>query len=278
MGDLLHGRTCEVVIGPPGQEGISIRDLRIRFDIEKKVGKEANTARVTITNLSESSRRAIREEGDVLYLTAGYEGSAKLLYSGDVAGVEHSYERPDWNTVITCDDSSKVLASPFTKSYAEGTPLSSVVADVASAFTGWAGKARGVIKTITGTLSRGGSFAGAIRDVLDDLERTMNRRFRFTVNDGIINVVEDGDSIYPDAVLLSAETGMIGSPRRIERDDKGGKRFYGAEATSLLNGDLQPGRAMEIESKAIKGSFVITRVMHRGDTHGQEWNSTAEGW
>ena len=84
------------------------------------------------------------------------------------------------------------------------------------------------------------------------------------MQDGALQVLVSGQALERTAVLLSSETGLIGSP---EVSSKGILR-----ARSLLNPEIFPGRKIKVETKEIKEpQFRIARVIFSGETFGQDW-------
>src|ERR1700740_436875 len=90
-------RIAQVVIGKGGK-GISISDARIQFDVAKTVQPAPNTGIIRIFNLSPDNENKIKTEYDDVLLNAGYEGSVKLIFRGNI---KHVYRYRDGNDFIT---------------------------------------------------------------------------------------------------------------------------------------------------------------------------------
>jgi hypothetical protein len=70
------------------------------------------------------------------------------------------------------------------------------------------------------------------------------------------------------AVVLTPTTGLIGTPSHGEKG--------AINAVSLLNGEIKPGRKVDIECRSLVGSYRATAVTHSGDTQGSDWYSSFE--
>jgi len=79
--------------------------------------------------------------------------------------------------------------------------------------------------------------------------------------------VQDGEIVIHTfagtAVLLTPETGLIGSPTP-QNDGR-------VSAQSLLQPDLIPGRQVQIKSKHVQGMYVVETAQYEGETAGDAW-------
>ena len=96
------------------------------------------------------------------------------------------------------------------------------------------------------------------------------------VKSGDVTTGEVVGNIEKKAVFLSESTGMIETPTPIEDATNAltvGEVKKGWKVKSLLQGDINPADIITIESKFVKGEFIIESVEHKGDTHSKEWSS-----
>jgi len=80
-------------------------------------------------------------------------------------------------------------------------------------------------------------------------------------------------------VLLTPDTGLIGSPERsddIEETQSGERKRLGWRVKSLLNPQIRPGDRLQIKSAEVDGVFRAENVNHFGDTEGGDWYTEAE--
>ena len=97
----------------------------------------------------------------------------------------------------------------------------------------------------------------------------MAKRFNFdwSVQDGAVQATQDGAPVPGLAILVSSSTGLIGNVV---------KRAEGIEFTTLLNGEIKPGRLLSIDSFDVKGFFKTRKVTFQGDTHDGPWFANVE--
>lgn len=81
----------------------------------------------------------------------------------------------------------------------------------------------------------------------------------FSVTNGVINIYPKGLAYDNDLILLTPQSGLIGSPERIEK---------GFKVISQLMGEIEPGKLIACESKYLDASFLVQNLYHRGDTTG----------
>jgi len=75
-------------------------------------------------------------------------------------------------------------------------------------------------------------------------------------------VVKRGSS-FGTAVLLTPETGLVGSPTPAA-DGR-------VSAVTLLQPDLVPGRQVEFRTEHVTGHYVCETAAYVGETAGQDW-------
>ena len=90
MTNYFFNREAIVNIGRPGEPGISLRGLRVEFDITKTIKSGMNKANITINNLSKNTRNKINSNDDTLVeIIAGHTqaSSSSVIFVGDVLNV-----------------------------------------------------------------------------------------------------------------------------------------------------------------------------------------------
>lgn len=252
------GRRVRIEFGRPGELGSSFENLRVSFKVDKVSGSEPDAAEFQVYNLSATSRAKLEEPGIVVRLLASY-GSAEpaLLFAGDVEEVTHQWAIPDVATTIKATDGGRALR----------------FGRVAETFRGPV-EARRVFERLVERLGvplvyadpslpsvefqSGYVATGPIRRVLDDLAATLAASW--SVQDGGVILLARGATSTATGPLLSPETGLVGSPEKV--DDGEGK----IKATALLVPRLAPGGRFRLESRSFAGFYRATRVEHVGDS------------
>lgn len=254
--------------------GLQVTGLRAQLRVMKTAEKEPNTAAVTVFNLSEQSRAAMQKKGLKVIVEAGYTGTIAQLFSGDARQVDHVREGPSWLTKIQCGDGETAYQyATVSENFRPGTAFGDVFAKVARA-TGWdVTDATATVRAAVPTVFRQGYAAcGRASAEVDRLLR--GRGLEWSVQDGRLQVLGLGKVTRETAVVLSAATGLIGSPALGTPAKKGKPALM--KIKSLLQPELRPGRRVRVQATAVNGDFRVVTVTHSGDTHGQEWYSEIE--
>lgn len=269
MSDLLFGREVEVIFGKRGENGTSFTELRTAFRVEKTLESKPNKGEVKVYNLSKDSRSKAEQTGNVLILRAGYFGKLDTIYTGDVAKAKTDLDGSDYCTTFELGDGEQIFKVGRSEtSFQAGTDVKKAVESILS-------QAGAKIGDITGLkpekLQSSLVLSGNIRKHLDDL--AVRQGFEWSIQDDKFQILPKGGATKEEAVLLSPETGLIGIPKnRFGKDST----ERGIEFDSLLMGKIKAGRTVIIDSKFFQGKYRVEKVVHVGDTYGQEWFSRCE--
>jgi hypothetical protein len=273
----LYNRIIQLAVGAPGQESLVLDGLRVVFNITRTEDAEPNDFELEVYNLSASSRAKFEDTENRVILQAGYASSGlKLLATGDIMRASSLVDPPLVTTKIEARDGGRALRDArasvsFQKGVDAQTILNALVEKL---------NVDGVEVSadLSGTFKQGWSFIGSVQDGISKLARQFS--FDWSVQNNTIQVTTRRTATQRGPIRLSASTGMIGSPSRLDRTDSNrqkDKDSPGFRVDSLLNPALIPGDPVIIESQLLEGkSFRISKVVHRGDTHGPSWNTQLE--
>lgn len=300
----LFQRTAELIVGQSGKEGILIKDLRMAFKIEKTATETLNTSTVKIWNLNASSRALVETPNNALILKAGYvqDIGALTIFVGIVRRSLSVQEGPDWITELELDDGLIAYRdSKCSLSFNPGTRGTDVIVAIANQF---GLPVRPFPEDVTDKqYADGFSFVGrtreAMKTVCDYLE------LEWSIQNQEIQLLKKGGAIKRTAIVLSADTGMIGVPK-LEAKTMGEKaaakkgittntagvikrpaktsnasgetherlQVQGYKVKSLLQPTIQPGSVVQLKSSGIDGEFFrVEKVVTSGDTHGKDWET-----
>jgi hypothetical protein len=273
------------VIPAAGGTALRIEGLRITFRVQKQI-KPPNAAEVVVYNLSGSSRARLQEPEQVVRLYAGYDGvvGPKLLYQGDVVGVEHQFPSPESTTKLTARDGYRAERDGVVSlSYTPGVSALQVVRDMAKAL---GAPEKFFAKLKDQKFAGGFSFTGRAKDGLQQMLKFLGGEY--TIQAGNMKVLDkgEGDNTSKDAVLVTPDSGLIGSPERIlsledEVKAEAEKKKAGWKIRCLLRTEIEPGSWFAFASRAVPRAtaFRVEKVEHEGDTHPQgdeAWQSVVE--
>ena len=259
-------------IGEPGSE--VPMPLRIRFDIEKTDLETPNTGKISIWNLSLAHIAELEKTNCIASLNAGYNSKRPLVISGLVIHCVTEDDGADRRTDIEVEDSLVSLRDTYvTISYSGKTNSKTILDDVANQM--------GVAVTYSynaefADLPNGYAYVGQARNVLTKICNTSN--LVWSLQNGILQIKKPGDTLSKEVFMLSAQTGMVGSPRRFTSTatDDSKKDDSGWEVDYLMNTAINIDDYVYLQSKKATGYFRVYSVKITGDTHGNSWICTAK--
>ncbi|TAY66557.1 hypothetical protein ELG88_09825 [Rhizobium leguminosarum] len=259
--------------------GINPHDIRIEFNIDKDTSSSANSAEITIFNLSESHRNSVGKEFDAITLEAGYippegDGNVGVIFKGAVRDVEHRREGPNILTIISCGDGSKALRrATISKSFPKGTPVKDVVDELAKQIEK-EGVSLGEWKfpedVENKTFKRPYAVCGSCARELDTIGR--GNGFYWNIQNETMEIVP-GDGFIGGVVLITPETGMIGTPAITDN---------GVRVSALLNGEVRPNRRVQLKSETLEmngddGMYRVTSASYSGNNMDGEFKVDITG-
>lgn len=282
-----YKRSVNVIVGNKESinipNALSIEKLRISFYIEKDWWGMPNQAKISIYNLSPTSRAKIEKEYTKIAVNAGYEGSVSLIFTGDIINVFHSKRETDVITEIYASDGGFAYKNSFfNQTLFPGISREQTIRKVAESFGLSIGQIEGIPE---GNSSLAGqTLSMPSKDLMNELADENNANW--SVQNGQIQTVAKDGYLPGEVLTVSPITGMIGSPIIT---------VMGANAKILLDPKVHVGRRFKIEAAypnvalgdyyfpditplSGTGTYRITKVTHTGDTHADPWYSLIEGF
>lgn len=299
---MLYNRVASLIIGQGGKQGKELTGLRFSFSIEKGSTKSPNKCSLKIYNMSESTRRLVEVIGNVCILKAGYADDVGTvqIFAGNIIQYVTVREGADWITEVEMQDGFiEYRDAKASVSYEKGATVAQVVTDIAKRF----GLPVRQLPTDIAPIQypSGFAFVGRVRDAMD--KACQMAGLDWSIQNREIQISKKGQAFKRTALLLSSDTGMVGSPaqdaktmtekaaaklgftanqpgvrKTTERNREGEVetmlQVLGFKVTSLLQPTVEPGDLVKVESKSIKGEFFkVESLVHSGDTHANDWHS-----
>lgn len=303
----LFDRELEVLIGDRATGLRVTGDFKVVCEIVKDIrASEPDQATVHITNLNDSSRSKIQGGFTLVQINAGYDGVLKTIFEGEIVLARSVKQRTEWVTEIVCGDGAKAIAQSYlSKTYNSGVALRTILKDAALAMGTTLELVQG--NYLSASLPRGKAIDNSTRNVLDQLGATHD--FEWSVQNGKLVVIPLGKAKAQPPVVISAETGMVGSPEFMDdgqndettnekKKKKGSKeqlidKKRGLRFKTLLLPELVPGGQVVVESPTLKGQvgthifekaggkkvaglYNLKRVAHSLETQGGEFATGCE--
>ena len=279
-----YKRSYELTILPKDGDAIVIDGLRTEFEITKSVLSYPNLCRLSIMNPNDETKSALQRKYTQIIFNAGYEGNLRLLFKGELRNVFSKEIGTERRINIYAGDGQRDWQnSIFNKTFSENVTIKSAVEDIVKSFKNLTvGELEGVPDVADKI--RGQTLSGPSKDLLDMFAKEYG--FNWSIQDGeIVSSPIENPLTDSQAVLISADTGMIGSPTVTE---------IGVEVNTLLNPEILPNRTIQIESSSAdvnlgnlffreakrtsaEGLYKVQEVVFKGDSREGDWLSFVKG-
>ena len=275
-------RECQLVVGPDSGEGLDLSALRITFATKKGDTETPNSAEINVYNLADETAAKIRREFSQVHLSAGYKGNVGTIFRGNIRQVRVWRENGvDTVCAILAADGDRAynFATVNTTLAAGSKPKDRVA--VCQQSMEAKGTKGGYAPDLGGQpLPRGKVMYGMARQYLRDEARDSNTDW--SIQDGKVQMVSRHGYLPGEAVVLTHETGLVGSPEQTQD---------GISLRALLNPRLRVGGRIKINNQSVKamqtplkqaagqqaarldadGFYRIIKVEFKGDTRGNDW-------
>ena len=260
----------ELVIDPndPGSA------LDVAFEVTRSLKPEPNTAEVQVFNMAPQKRNKLEELDKVtVSIEAGYLNNTSLVFLGVARTVFTNRQGPDLVTHVQAGDGEKEFRQGHIDiSFKPGVSNAQVLdALVAAVGLGRGNMDSDVLQIFLAATEpifpQGAVLSGQASKVLHFILKSME--LDYSIQNGAMQFLEFGAPVAAAAVLLSPETGLVGTP---SVDNKG---IVSAQA--LITPDIYPGRIVEINSEFLTGQFRIETCRYSGETSGNNWYVDLEG-
>ena len=270
--------------------GIDLSGLRIVFATRQWSRTTPNTANIRVYNVSRETVEKVQGEFTRVVLQVGYEdGAFGAIFDGTIVQVKDGREdaASTYLDLIASDGDAGYNFSLVGFALAAGsTPLQQRAALLNAMVEH--GITVGYVPDEFGdrALPRGKVFHGMARDFLDQLAEQTNTTW--TIQNGQLDFVPVTSYKPGDAVVVNAETGMIGLPEQTAG---------GIVVRTLINPEYRVNGRIQLNNKSIQqqtintdidgvksnaflpnpdadGFYRIIMIENEGDTRGNEWYST----
>lgn len=266
MGSGLFGREVTLALGQAGAVGVALSGLRIAFRVRMDRGRSPHEASIRIWNANPLTLAALEAgPAPTVLLSVGYgdplapdaPGIPRQIFIGEVAkdGLRIEREGVDRIAEIEAKDSPGAYQlGRVGLTFTTPVPMSQVVAAVAAQLLLPVG---GISVVPDVTLTQGGTFSGAARDVLDRLAASVGADWWIT--DGVFYFQPKGAPSPGLVPLFSSLAGnLIGQPVKKDR----GK----VEIKALLDASMRPGLSFVVASASVNGTYIADSVEFIGDS------------
>lgn len=278
------------------RSGVGLRALRVGFSVQRDVKRHPNNCEIRVYNLTKAHQAELAKQPAVrVRLEAGYVGDLGTIFDGDLRTARTRKEGPDDVTSVSGGDGeSKIRTARINKTFGSGTPVATVLNELAKALGVGAGNLRDFagaqLANGSKTLTRPLTLHGPVFDELEHVTRSCG--LRWSIQDSALQLREAGLPVGDrQGPLLRKDSGLIGQvevetviagsekAKGVVKTNKTlqaqgfGKGTTKVSGTALLRPDLIPGVPFRVESDAFTGNLVCVATVHSGDTHStDQWS------
>jgi hypothetical protein len=245
--------------------GVSYRwsELRVSFTSEYERGRKPATAKIEVYNQSPASRKWVQTRGKLVQLNAGYTGLDGVLFRGDIRRVSVQHKGVDIITSIEAGDGERaVMESTMRVTLGPGTTTLDALREISSTMGLTVGHVD--LPVNPRVLLNGQTMAGPARKYLDNLAEEFG--CDWWVADGQLQIVSQQSPLPGSVLLVSPDTGLVGSPSAITKERNNRTRVVGVKWTQLLRPDLRPGYLVQLDARDFRGLYVIRKIRFVGDS------------
>lgn len=259
---------------PCGKDGFDCK-----FDIRKDLTGKPNRALIEIYNLTQDHRDSLSEraaKGPVrVRLDAGYEDGTSRIFEGDLRILYHDKrDGVDFVTTIESGDGDRTVSTArISKSWGPGTPVSTVIKDIAAALNIGEGN---VLGSTAGALLEGfgPTFTGGTAvngQAFRELARICKSAGIFwSIQDGTLQFLVGDQALSGTAVKVVASSvrdphSLVGGMEEAPKIDHKGRLKV---KTRIIPG-VFPGRKIQLEDKSV---WRVDKARYHGETRGHAWN------
>lgn len=213
-------RACSLVVADNSGKGIDLGELRVVFQTRKGDTQTPNSAEIRVYNLSEATASRMKREFTRVVLQAGYQSNSGVIFDGNIRSARSGKENgtDTWLEIVAADgDRAYNFATVNTTLAAGSTPADRV--NVCQQSFAAKGAGAGHVPDLGGGgLPRGKVMYGMARKFMRDEAQTTDCSWSF--QDGKMQMVKSAGYLPGDAVVLTHETGLVGTPEQTNEASK----------------------------------------------------------
>ncbi len=264
---------------------LDLSELRIKFAVKQSSAETPNAADITVYNLSPETAWQVKSQFTKVILQGGYDSNYGTIFQGNIKQVIIGKQGTEtWIEIVAGDGELAYNFAVVVASIAKGSTPNDEIAACAKV-TAPLGVTTGGNSTVANAQKRprGKVLFGNARNYLRGVADSNN--YVWSVQNEQIQFVKTTSYLPGTAVLITADTGMIGTPQqttqgvnvkcllnpyikingRIQLDNKTIQAFK-------IDLTLKPGAATNVAAPLpSNGVYFVLAVEHSGDTRGVEW-------
>lgn len=277
-----YGRICSLIVGDANGEALDFSQFHIRFGIINGDVQTPKTANIRIYNVARETAIKAQKEFTQVVLQAGYDGTAGVIFAGQVKQVRIGRENQTdtFLDILAADGDVAYNQATISKTMAAGWSPQDLRGELIKAMSTY-GVTAGQLDPLPGIKApRGVALHGLVREYLREMCTTYG--MVWSVSQGQINMRSIPGTAGGVAIELTSNTGLIGRPHQT---------IDGIMVKCLINPRVKPGVQIKIDNASIQelpistainyvdkrptkdtdGNYKVWAVAINGDTRGRDW-------
>lgn len=198
-----------------GQKATIELPFTIEFEVQRENLASSQTATIKVYNLGERLRNLIYKdrfnvtEFRAVQLRAGYEGfKAPLIFNGTILQAYSERRGVDFITTLECYDGAFAMSNSYSsQTFGAGATREQVLRGLNADLKGVSGQP--IIGNFPGKTARGSVYLGNTWNYIVQLSEGYAN-----IDNGQLKVLRPEEAIQSEIPLITAESGLLGSPRR----------------------------------------------------------------
>lgn len=271
----MDGQKGGFVIGE--YDGPNKPPLRIQFNVEKVDMETPNNSMIKVWNLGTKHRELLSTPGCYVKLFAGYGHRLPEITEGMVAKAVDSFDGGNLVTDIEIIDIRKNIRDTYVAFSEKGDVTGKYIIEKVVVAMGQPMSMLRFEEGLNWKTYSGFSYCGT---ALGCIERVCHENgYLATILNGIIDIHQAGHMTQARPVILSAETGLIGNPKKLIETEDGVYYLRGWQVEFMLTGGIDLGSPVRLESPFVyagSGIFDVIQLNITGDSMVGDWKCTAK--
>lgn len=265
---------------------LDLSELRIKFAVKQSTAQTPNAAEIRVYNLSQQVADVVKSQFKRVILQGGYNSNFGEIFVGNIKQVIIGRESATdtFIDIIAGDGELAYNHAVVVNTIAKGSDQNAQIQACIQATTplGVTGGGNSTVQT-SQKLPRGKVMFGNARNYLRQVAKSTN--CTWSVQNEQVQFVKTSGYLPGVAVLLTAATGMIGTPQQTTQ---------GVNVKCLLNPFIRINGRIQLDNKTVQqikvdltlrpgsatntapplpsnGVYVVIAAEHNGDSRGIEW-------
>lgn len=251
----------DLPLGDFDRRGIDLSEMRFTFDVMNADAQSPNNATIKVYNLSTQTVKRLRATQYArVVLRAGYQGLDGIIFSGDIKQFQDGRESATdtFLTIFAGDGDIGFNFGFLSKSLPAGSNAANHIKEARQAMGFGELYVPALAESAPG-LARGKAMFGMARDLMRTAADSI--RSTWSVQNGKVQVIPLDSYLPREAVVLNAQTGMLGVPQQTDQ---------GISVRTLINPRIEVGALVRLNNKDI-----TQRVQADGSAYGVPFNQWA---